>query len=300
MKKPSKKAIKENKKEIKEQGVTKKNSTADKSPKSAESGSRPPSKKESATPVKSSSKPIAPPPTGSDAPARRKSTLNGKKEENDKKAQIAVDVSKFVTEAKGDIQDRYLVQAVIGKGAYGEVRMVKDKITHDLRAMKVIPKESCSGTSSAAINNEIQVLKSLDHPNIIKIYEFYQDDINYYLITEFCSGGELYDRIIAMKNFCEAKAAQLMKQILSAVTYCHSRKIVHRYFLLHVKIKRDIKPENLLFESPDEEANLKVIDFGTSIIFETKKMRQKLGTVFFLLSLKKAILYCSRSTHEIL
>ena len=82
--------------------------------------------------------------------------------------------------------------------------------------------------NSSAITNEIQVLKSLDHPNIIKIYEFYQDDKNYYLITELCSGGELYDRIIKMKNFSEAKAAQLMKQVLSAVTYCHNRKIVHR------------------------------------------------------------------------
>ena len=133
-----------------------------------------------------------------------------------------------MTEAKGDVQERYIVQAVIGKGAYGEVRTVRDKITQDLRAMKVIPKDSCAGMNSAAITNEIQVLKTLDHPNILRIYEFYQDDTNYYLITEYCSGGELYDRIIDMKNFSEAKAAQLMRQILSAVTYCHNRKIVHR------------------------------------------------------------------------
>jgi len=240
-----------------------------------------------------SSKAVAPPPSL----IKKKSTLRDALAEP-RKSIISVDVSKFVKEARGDIQERYEVQKIIGKGAYGEVRMVLDKITKDTRAMKVIPKDTCAGVNSSSITNEIEMLKSLDHPSILKIFEFYQDEINYYLITEFCSGGELYDRIISMKNFSETKAAQLMKQILSAVTYCHHRKIVHRYNIYN-QISSDIKPENLLFESPAEDANLKVIDFGTSIIFgPNKKMRQKLGTVQAVTHVI-AVLHCTGSFDEI-
>ncbi len=164
-------------------------------------------------------------------PVKKKSTLKGSATDETRRTSVSVDVSKFVKEAKGDLQERYEVRKTIGQGAYGEVRMVMDKVTNDVRAMKVIPKSTCAGVNSSAITNEIKVLKTLDHPSILKIYEFYQDEINYYLITEYCSGGELYDRIIKMKNFSEVKAAQLMKQVLSAVAYCHKRKIVHRYHL---------------------------------------------------------------------
>jgi calcium-dependent protein kinase len=75
-----------------------------------------------------------------------------------------------------------------------------------------------------------------------------------------------------MKHFNETMAASIMRQVLSAVVYCHERKIVHR----------DLKPENLLLESKKQDANIKVIDFGTSSIFESeKKMNQKFGTVIF-------------------
>jgi calcium-dependent protein kinase len=77
------------------------------------------------------------------------------------------------------------------------------------------------------------------------------------LITEYCSGGELFDRIISRGYFTEATAAEYMRQILSAVAYCHSNGIVHR----------DLKPENFLLDTMEENANLKVIDFGTSQFF---------------------------------
>ena len=149
--------------------------------------------------------------------------------EESKNSKISVDISKFVTEGRGDIQDRYTICKVVGKGAFGEVRMAIDKSSNNVRAMKVIPKEICTGVNSETLLNEVGVLKKLDHPNIIRIFEFYQDETNYYLITEFCSGGELFDRILKMKRFSEAEAAHLMKQVLSAVTYCHAKSIVHRY-----------------------------------------------------------------------
>lgn len=76
---------------------------------------------------------------------------------------------------------------------------------------------------------EVEILKSLDHPNIVKLYELYQDSKNYYLITEFLEGGELFDKLQHQKNFSERLAAHYMKQILSAVSYCHQRDIVHRF-----------------------------------------------------------------------
>jgi calcium-dependent protein kinase len=70
---------------------------------------------------------------------------------------------------------------------------------------------------------------SKDHPNIIKIFEFYQDEGFFYIITELCTGGELFDKILEEKSFSEKKAAETFRQILSAVFYCHSHKIVHRF-----------------------------------------------------------------------
>jgi calcium-dependent protein kinase len=100
----------------------------------------------------------------------------------------------------------------------------------------------------------VEILKRLDHPNILKIYEFYQDTKYFYIVSEMCTGGELFDRIQEEGHFSERKAAMIMRQILSAVFYCHQHKIVHR----------DLKPENLLYESDKKNANVKVIDFGTS------------------------------------
>ena len=70
--------------------------------------------------------------------------------------------------------------------------------------------------------SEMNILKNLDHPHIVKLFEFYQDSKNYYLITEYLAGGELFTRIKNLNHFSEKKAADVMKQILSAIVYCHS------------------------------------------------------------------------------
>ena len=107
--------------------------------------------------------------------------------------------------------------------------------------------------------SEVDILRQLvtttqDHPNIIKIVGVMETSRAYHIITELCTGGELFDRIVSRKHLSEALAASYLRQILSAVAYCHDRGIVHR----------DLKPENLLLENPSDEAQLKVIDFGTS------------------------------------
>jgi len=110
--------------------------------------------------------------------------------------------------------------------------------------------------------------------------EFAQDDTNYYIVTEFCEGGDVLKKILSLKRFSEKIAAKIMRQLLSAVAYCHSKKIVHRYLYYRAFQYRDLKPENLVLESNDIESNIKVIDFGTSKMFQPKEaMKEILGTV---------------------
>eukprot|EP01017_Pseudomicrothorax_dubius_P023101 TRINITY_DN2479_c0_g6_i1.p1 TRINITY_DN2479_c0_g6~~TRINITY_DN2479_c0_g6_i1.p1 ORF type:complete len:402 (+),score=120.69 TRINITY_DN2479_c0_g6_i1:84-1289(+) len=121
--------------------------------------------------------------------------------------------------------------------------------------------------------DEVNILRTLDHPNIIRIYEYYQDEKALYIVTDLCSGGELFDKIIEKKFFNEREAAKILKQIISAVLYCHKHKIVHR----------DLKPENVLYETGKDDSLIKVIDFGTSKVFDpNQKMTQKFGTPYYI------------------
>ncbi len=211
----------------------------------------------------------------------KKSVTTVFKRQSARLTNVIIDVGKLVTERKGLIELRYHIKEQIGHGGYGEVRKVQDKVTGELLAMKTIPKRACADLNASSIATEIEILKKLDHPHIIKLYEFAQDDNNYYLITELCTGGELFDRITTYKNFTELVAAQIMKSILSAIAYCHSLNIVHRYFFPRSSSARsDLKPENLLFDTKGEDAVIKVVDFGTSKIFgRDDKMSQRIGTV---------------------
>lgn len=99
--------------------------------------------------------------------------------------------------------------------------------------------------------------------------EYFQDDRHLFIVTELCTGGELFDFIVKAHHFSEKNAAEIMKQILSAVAYCHKEKIVHR----------DLKPENILLESPGPDSALKIIDFGTSVEYSKGKLTTWTGTV---------------------
>lgn len=141
---------------------------------------------------------------------------------------ISADISKLVIQKRGAILDRYNELEELGKGAYGVVKKVRDKSNNEIRAMKIVKKGNFSEVEATALISEIDLLKKLDHPNILKIFEFYQDESFYYVVTELCSGGELFDRILASNHFSERMAAGIMKQLLSAVVYCHNLHIVHR------------------------------------------------------------------------
>ena len=153
-------------------------------------------------------------------------------------------------------EENYKVICKLGKGSFGSVYKVVYIHSGNIRAMKVIKKESINYQDDERIFlKEIEILTKIEHPNIIKIIEYYTDEINYYIITEYVSGGELYEAISKCNKFNESKAAYIMRQILSALNYLHSFGIVHR----------DIKPENMLVEQSSDKdlINIKLIDFGT-------------------------------------
>lgn len=167
------------------------------------------------------------------------------------------------------LQDYKLIKKV-GDGGFGVVKIAVHKPTNIQRAIKIIPLSPEINTTK--IMEEVNILKSLDHPNIVKIYEVIQDSKTLNIVMEYCSGGELFEKIKSNNCFSENLAANYMLDIVSAIKYCHEAHIVHR----------DLKPENILFENSEPNARLKIIDFGTSQHFQPKeKMKRFIGTSYY-------------------
>jgi calcium-dependent protein kinase len=188
-------------------------------------------------------------------------------------SELLVSSSDFISEHKGSLREAYRFGPILGQSSFGSLRQITHRITSEHRVLKSIQKSSQDTHDRSEFLHEVQVLKSLDHPNIQRIYEFYEDDDNYYLILEYCSGGELFDRISSLGYFSEELAARIIAQILSAITYCHDRNIVHC----------DLKPENILFENNSEYSNIKVIDFETSqYLNKSKGLRKMAGSRYYI------------------
>ena len=154
----------------------------------------------------------------------------------------------------------YIKKKLLGSGAFGEVWLVRHKDLERDFAMKIIKKRKNKSNEEKEILNEIEILKKLDHPKILKIIDFYSKVKKYYIITEYCPEGELFNEIIKMGRFDEGQTAFIINQILKAISYCHRNQIIHR----------DIKPENIMITKREKNGCLqvKLIDFGTAKIFE--------------------------------
>lgn len=188
---------------------------------------------------------------------------------------IRVDNDLIVNKVDGIPSENYDIKKKLGEGSYGVVWRVEHKQTGLPRAMKKIIKNQKSRKEAERdILNEIDILKRMDHPNIVKIFEFYNTNEGYYLITEYCGGGELYNEIVSKAPFAENIAANIMYQIFSAVNYCHNINIIHR----------DLKPENILIEKKDSKRyEIKIIDFGTAKIYEKNKSERKvIGSSYYI------------------
>jgi calcium-dependent protein kinase len=144
-----------------------------------------------------------------------------------------IDVKDYIQQLDKDSLENYEKIQRIGKGSYSSVYKVRNKNTNLIRAMKIIPKNFQK--DNAEIMREIEILKNLDHPNVMKIYEFLEDDKNYYLIEEFCDEGDLETALDNKKIYCEFLVKFIMYQVFLAVNYLHSNNIVHQ----------DIKKKNI-------------------------------------------------------
>ena len=182
----------------------------------------------------------------------------------------------LVGKSKADPEEDYKKLNFLGEGSFASVYKVQNKFTDVICAMKVINKTfSCTIEDENEILNEINILRTMDHPGILKIFEFYSSKQNYSIVTELCPGGELFQQIIDKGPFNEKYSAYVMYQIFSAVNYCHKMHIVHR----------DLKPENILIVGKDREGlpTIKICDFGTSKMFEKGAVERKLvGSSYYI------------------
>ena len=181
----------------------------------------------------------------------------------------------FVGMTNKSLKETYECTKQLGKGGYGKVYQVRNKITGKMFACKKLSKLNINNL--VKFEREINILMKTDHPNIIKLYEVFQSPNSLYLIMEECHGGELFDRIMHhienQEMYSEKEAAEIIQQVMSAIEYCHNNGIVHR----------DLKPENLLYLKKGDEKNnpLKIIDFGLSRTLDQKVLSSKVGTAYY-------------------
>ena len=159
-------------------------------------------------------------------------------------------------ESQRDIRLYYdISKNELGKGSYGIVQLGKLKGTNVQRAIKIIEKSKVSNVERFKL--EVEIMMKLDHPSILRLYDYFEDKKFVYLVLELCTGGELFDRIIANKYYNEEEARMLFKQIIKGIYYCHLNGVCHR----------DLKPENFIMVSKNDPFTLKIIDFGLSRTF---------------------------------
>ena len=211
-------------------------------------------------------------------PGKNISQLVPKAQDPPIKPNINMD-TRLISKNKRDFLDIYEPKEPLGEGGYGQVYLVVHRKMKLLRALKMIPVNS--NESGEKSEEEIEKLKQFDHPNIVKLFEYFIDNDKYLLITEYCRGGDLFRVIKKKKKFSELSAVYIMFQIFRALIYCHNT--IH---LAH----RDIKPENIVIFKKNNTAtedlyDVKLIDFGIAkkLDINDKKMDDKIkGSLYYM------------------
>ena len=189
----------------------------------------------------------------------------------DHRDQVFIDYKTFIKgKAYSELNKEYKQGISIGEGGFGKVTTIIHKKTGQLRAMKLIKKSEEFGF------DEVENLMLLNHPNIMKLYEYFYEKDNIYIIMEYIRGDELFTKINEIHCFTEETAAIIIKSIFQGIAYCHSLGIVHR----------DLKPENILVPTGNINIDytlLKIIDFGASVLMKgRKKITFRFGTPYYI------------------
>ena len=197
---------------------------------------------------------------------------------SDGESYISISNKLFIDETNDNPSKKYEILSKLGSGSFGSVYLARNKYTNEKVALKQIKKSSANLLSDGEITDEIEILKNLDHPDIVRIIESFNTKNSYILITEYCEGGELFDQV--KNQLSETQIAVIFKQVLSGLAYLHSNNIVHR----------DLKLENILIHEIEKSKttgedlfNIKIIDFGTARIFDKKRNPQSIvGSSYYI------------------
>jgi len=178
-----------------------------------------------------------------------------------------------------NIQSSYIIQTEVGRGSFGIVHKVRKKHTRREYACKTLRKND--QTPIHIIQREIHSLRDLHHPHIIELQDVFEEAKFIHIISELCTGGELYERIGSGDwNATEKESAKLLQNILSAIAYLHQNGVIHR----------DLKASNFLFGSKNTNTNIKIIDFGLArklrrredgSIDKEERLTTKVGTPYY-------------------
>ena len=184
--------------------------------------------------------------------------------------------STIIGQNSTDPENDYKKLEKLGQGRHGIVYQIKNRITDIVRAMKVVKKNSKrSLDEEKEILNEENILRTMDHPNIVKIFEFYSNEENYSIIMEHCKGGSLFKEIMTNGPFDETYTAYVMYQLFSAIHYYNGLNIIHR----------DLKPENILIANKNKinnYPNIKICDFGMSkIVSKDSSEKSVVGSLYY-------------------
>jgi calcium-dependent protein kinase len=196
-----------------------------------------------------------------------------------RRQQTVNSIGKTIPDAKrlkgSGIRDKYKFEDIIGNGNFGKVIRARNRTdSSNVVAIKAIKTSKIENANF--IIEEIRILRTLDHPNIVKYYETFEGDQYIYIVMEYCSGGELFDKILEREIFGEKEAARILEKLLKAINHCHTNNVAHR----------DIKPENILYANRESVAEIKLIDFGLSKLNpagggKLKKLDTVVGTPYY-------------------
>ena len=197
---------------------------------------------------------------------------------SDGESSISISNKLFIDEVNDSPSKKYEILSKLGSGSFGNVYLARNKFTDEKVALKQIKKSSANLLSDGEIKDEIEILKKLDHPDIVRIIESFNTRNSYILITEYCEEGELFDQV--KNQLSETQIAVIFRQLLSGLAYLHSNNIVHR----------DLKLENILIHEIEKSKttgedlfNIKIIDFGTARIFDKNNKPQSIvGSSYYI------------------